>query len=171
MSDAVGVLLIEDDVHVRHVVAEALADEGYAVREAADGRAALEQLATWRPDVILLDLMMPGLDGRAFRAEQRARGLAADAPLVVLSASRHVAEAGAAPRRPAGGRPPGGRPRREPDRALVSPPASPSPRRRRGHGRAAARPRRRRWDDQTVTPARGTGLASGDHTTAAWPRG
>jgi two-component system response regulator MprA len=95
MAEPRRVLLIEDDATIRHVVAEVLADVGFAVREAADGLAALEQLAAWRPDVIVLDLMMPGLDGRAFRAEQRARGLAAEAPLVVLSASRYAVEAGA----------------------------------------------------------------------------
>jgi CheY-like chemotaxis protein len=95
MAEARRVLLVEDDAAIRHVVAEALADEGYAVREATDGRRALEHLAGWQPDLIVLDLMMPGMDGRAFRAEQRARGLAADAALVVLTAGRHAAGAGA----------------------------------------------------------------------------
>jgi DNA-binding response OmpR family regulator len=94
MPDGLEVLLIEDDESVRHVVVEALADEGYLVREAADGRAALALLAAWQPDVILLDLMMPGLDGRAFRAEQRRLTAVADVPLVVLSASRHAPAAG-----------------------------------------------------------------------------
>jgi DNA-binding response OmpR family regulator len=94
MADGPAVLLVEDDPGVRHVVVEALSDEGYTVREAADGRAALALLATWQPDVILLDLMMPGLDGRAFRAEQRRLAAMADVPLVVLSASRHAPAAG-----------------------------------------------------------------------------
>jgi len=67
-----------------------LPDEGYVVREAADGLSALEALATWTPTVIILDLMMPVMDGREFRAGQRALDRAVDVPVVVLSASRQI---------------------------------------------------------------------------------
>lgn len=90
MAEPPRVLLVDDDEAIRYVVAEALLDEGFSVRTASDGQQALALLANWRPDVIVLDLMMPGMDGWAFRAEQRARGLALDIPLVVLSASRRA---------------------------------------------------------------------------------
>jgi|SRR5579871_6516156 len=93
MSDARSVLLVEDDEGIRHVVAEVLTVEGYEVRQAEDGRGALAALTDWSPDVILLDLMMPGMDGWQFRAEQRARNCALDVPLIVLSASRRAGDA------------------------------------------------------------------------------
>jgi DNA-binding response OmpR family regulator len=57
------VLLIEDDARVRRVLRMSLQDEGYDVTEAADGTQGLESLALAEPDVVLLDLMLPDLDG------------------------------------------------------------------------------------------------------------
>ncbi|HEX5501787.1 MAG TPA: response regulator [Thermomicrobiales bacterium] len=88
MADDRRVLVVDDDDDIREVLVAALREDGYAVREAGSGRQALDILAAWPPDLILLDLMMPEMDGRAFRAGQRERGLAAGAPLIVVSASR-----------------------------------------------------------------------------------
>ena len=66
------VLVVDDDLSIQGFLAEALADEGYGVRTAANGREALAILREWRPDLILLDLMMPEMDGWEFRGEQRA---------------------------------------------------------------------------------------------------
>ncbi len=85
-----GVLVVDDDPSIQGFLAEALADEGYAVRTAADGRRALDVLGTWRPDLILLDLMMPEMDGWTFRAEQRGRDDVAAIPVIVLSATRDL---------------------------------------------------------------------------------
>jgi CheY-like chemotaxis protein len=87
------VLLVDDDSMIRVTLAEALEDEGYKVETAGHGREALEMISAWRPDVIVLDLMMPIMDGWAFRAEQMRRGLAENVPVVVLSAARTAAEA------------------------------------------------------------------------------
>ncbi|QIM20966.1 response regulator transcription factor [Phycicoccus sp. HDW14] len=57
------VLLIEDDARVRRTLRLALEDEGYAVGEAADGEQGLEAMGRDDPDVVLLDLNLPGLDG------------------------------------------------------------------------------------------------------------
>jgi CheY-like chemotaxis protein len=81
------VLVVEDDAAIRALLTELLAEEGYAVRAAADGREALALLAGWRPDAIVLDLLMPVMDGWPFRAEQRRRPGARDVPVVVVSAS------------------------------------------------------------------------------------
>jgi len=94
------VLVVEDEDTIGQVVTEALVDEGYEVRRARNGRDAIEVLRGWCPQVILLDLMMPELDGRGFRTEQRRLGSpAADVPVIVVSgareARRRAAELGA----------------------------------------------------------------------------
>jgi CheY-like chemotaxis protein len=58
-----SVLVIDDDPDVRAFICESLAEQGYEVREAADGRAGLAAFAKERPDLIVLDFIMPGLSG------------------------------------------------------------------------------------------------------------
>ena len=58
-----SILVIEDDPAFREVIIEVLADAGYAVLQAVDGQAALAVARTEQPDIILMDLMMPKLDG------------------------------------------------------------------------------------------------------------
>ena len=89
-DEVTRILVVDDDQDLRRMLALALADEGYDVRAAADGRAALALLATWQPRVIVLDLMMPVLDGWGFRARQLATPGAADVPVIVLSAARDL---------------------------------------------------------------------------------
>jgi DNA-binding response OmpR family regulator len=62
------VLVVEDDAPLRVMLAGVLRDEGYAVKTAPDGAAALAVVRRWPPDVILLDCNMPVLDGRGFLA-------------------------------------------------------------------------------------------------------
>ena len=57
------VLIVDDDVVVRETLRAAVALEGYRFALAADGREALNKLAEVQPDVVLLDVMMPGMDG------------------------------------------------------------------------------------------------------------
>src|SRR6187200_540431 len=91
MSEQQRVLLVEDEDTIGQVVAEVLTFEGYEVRRAKNGREALDILGDWLPRVILLDLMMPVMDGWAFRAAQRQlRGHAARVPVIVLSGAREV---------------------------------------------------------------------------------
>ena len=80
------VLVVEDDAPTREFLEDALALEGYRVRAAPDGAAGLAVLRAWRPDAIVLDLVMPHVDGRAFRAAQRALP-AADVPVLLISAT------------------------------------------------------------------------------------
>jgi two-component system chemotaxis response regulator CheY len=77
------------------VLGDAFGLEGYECRLAANGQAALSTLQEWSPDVIVLDLMMPVMDGWAFRREQRANPAICDIPVVVVSASRTDDELGA----------------------------------------------------------------------------
>lgn len=85
------VLVIDDDASIRRVVAYALSDEGYHVDEASDGREALELIARRHPDVILLDMQMPGLDGWAFVKLYRRRYKSC-APIIVLTAAQDAAK-------------------------------------------------------------------------------
>jgi two-component system OmpR family response regulator len=80
------VLVVDDDGDCREIVSEALRFEGYEVRAAADGREALAVIGDWRPELILLDVLMSELDGRAFREEQLGNGFA-DIPVLVLTAA------------------------------------------------------------------------------------
>ena len=76
-------LLVEDDPSVLEAVAYTLEREGFAVRSAADGRAALDEFQRATPDLIILDLMLPGLDGwQLFRSFRRH----ADVPVIMLTA-------------------------------------------------------------------------------------
>ena len=81
------VLVVEDDDATRAVLCEMLAREGCEVDTAEDGVAALARLDAGTPDLILLDLMMPRMDGFEFVEAMRSRfGDAADIPIVVLTA-------------------------------------------------------------------------------------
>lgn len=79
-----SVMVVDDDAATARMIALALREDGYTVRSASDGRDALGKLEPDAPDVIVLDLEMPGMNGRAFYREMRARGL--DVPVVIVSA-------------------------------------------------------------------------------------
>ena len=84
-GDAVGVrlLLVEDDEPTRRAVAANLAAHGYEVREAPDGEEALRLWDQARPDLVLLDLGLPGIDGLAVVRRIRRE---ANTPIIILSA-------------------------------------------------------------------------------------
>jgi CheY-like chemotaxis protein len=90
MAAGARVLVVDDDEIIRGFLAEALADEGYEVRAAGEGAHALATLRGWPAELIVLDLMMPVMDGWAFRAVQRQDPELAHIPVVVLSATREV---------------------------------------------------------------------------------
>jgi DNA-binding response OmpR family regulator len=83
-------LLVEDDPDIRETIAEVLVEEGYSVvsaKHGGEGLAALEN-AKEPPAIILLDLMMPVMDGIAFREEQLKNPAWVGVPVIVLSADR-----------------------------------------------------------------------------------
>jgi CheY-like chemotaxis protein len=84
------VLVVDDERLIRDVLGELLRDAGYEVANAENGRVALAVLETRLVDVILLDLMMPVMDGFAFRARQLEDPGLAHIPVIVLSASYNV---------------------------------------------------------------------------------
>ena len=83
------VLVIDDDPDILQTLGLCLSSEGYRVLMAANGKEALEILDREHPSVILLDLMMPVMDGWQFVAELDHRGRR-DVPLLILSADRSV---------------------------------------------------------------------------------
>jgi len=86
-SAARRVLVVDDDPDILDALSEILEVEGYDVQRARNGREALQRLEQGLPDLVLLDLMMPVMDGWEF-----ARSLDPDArpPIIVLSADRNV---------------------------------------------------------------------------------
>ena len=80
------VLVVDDDDGVRDVLATVLEIAGYEVAVASDGLEALDQLEDHKPALILLDLMMPGMDGFTFADELQRRGLRPAVPIIVMSA-------------------------------------------------------------------------------------
>jgi DNA-binding response OmpR family regulator len=88
------VLVVDDDESIRQVIEMALADDGFEVALAEDGQGALAAAARFRPDVILLDMRMPGVDGWRFAEAYRATA-GPHAPILVLTAARSAAESAA----------------------------------------------------------------------------
>jgi len=81
------VLVVEDDSDIREALALVLRDEGYTVEDAPNGKVALEHAHQHRPDLILLDLMMPVMNGWQFREVMLKDPELAAVPVVVLSAA------------------------------------------------------------------------------------
>ena len=81
------ILVVDDEPVLRTIVREILHEEGYAVIEAPDGRVMLEIMARQRPDLVLMDVMMPGVDGREAYRQLRSRPEHSDIPVVMMSAA------------------------------------------------------------------------------------
>ena len=81
-----AILVIDDDPAIRSLVSDCLELEGYDVRAAEDGFAGLRAIEAQRPDCVLLDVMMPGLDGQQVLQRIRAAENGADLPVVMLTA-------------------------------------------------------------------------------------
>jgi CheY-like chemotaxis protein len=79
-------LVVDDDDLMRRGIAQALEKDGWKVSEAVNGRAGLERLTEALPDVIVLDLMMPEIDGFGFLEELRRRPEWRGIPVIVVTA-------------------------------------------------------------------------------------
>jgi CheY-like chemotaxis protein len=87
-ADHPRILLVEDDDALREVVGECLRSEGYLVDEAPDGLAALDVCARRPPDAVVLDLVMPKLDGWEFLDRIRADRRLRDVPVLVATGAQ-----------------------------------------------------------------------------------
>jgi len=86
MSKEGRVLVVDDEPMVRETLGQMLTDEGYVVDLAVDGESALDRVRVARPDVILLDLMMPGMNGRQFLQALRADPAYTNVPVLLMTA-------------------------------------------------------------------------------------
>jgi CheY-like chemotaxis protein len=85
------VLVVDDDPDILEALSEILEVEGFLVRRARNGQEALDRLNQEPADLVLLDLMMPVMDGWEFARQMRAKPNQKDIPILVLSADRNVA--------------------------------------------------------------------------------
>jgi CheY-like chemotaxis protein len=90
------ILVVDDEYGVAEVLEAALADAGHDVVTATNGRQGLERLRERRPDLVLLDFMMPIMDGSAMLKAMREEPAYRDIPAVVMSSLPESAIAGAA---------------------------------------------------------------------------
>jgi two-component system, OmpR family, response regulator MprA len=81
------ILIIEDDEGILRVLRRALSYEGYQVETALDGESGLNQAREWRPDLVILDLMLPGMDGYEVTQRLRTEG---NTPILMLTAKDTV---------------------------------------------------------------------------------
>ena len=86
MSRGTCVLVVDDDPAIRDIIGTVLEDEGYRVEHAANGREALDTADRCRPHAVVLDVMMPVLDGWEFLAHWSKRPVEQRAPVLVVSA-------------------------------------------------------------------------------------
>jgi two-component system response regulator MprA len=85
------VLVVDDEQVIREALGDLLEFEGYAVERAGDGEEALRKLDGHCPDAILLDLMMPGMNGWDFLDNRRNADLCGHTAVIVMSAHRQMA--------------------------------------------------------------------------------
>jgi two-component system, OmpR family, response regulator len=87
------ILAVDDELHIRELVRMGLATQGFAVTEAATGREALDAIEEHRPDLVVLDVMLPDIDG--FEVARRLRNAAGhhrDTPIIFLTARDTTAD-------------------------------------------------------------------------------
>ena len=84
-----NILIVDDDAHIRELVRVFLHNEGFAVAEAADGLAALAALDTLKADLVIVDVMMPNMDGWELCRQLRA---SYDVPVLMLTAKGETAQ-------------------------------------------------------------------------------
>jgi two-component system OmpR family response regulator len=81
------ILVAEDDADIRHLVTQLLVDDGHEVAAVGDGASAVDKLLADPPDVAILDVMMPGLDGYSVLEHLQKAGLHSATKIMILSAS------------------------------------------------------------------------------------
>ena len=83
------ILIIEDDEGILRVLRRALSYEGYQIETALDGETGLAQAHDWRPDLVILDLMLPGMDGLEVTQRLRTEG---NIPILMLTAKDTITD-------------------------------------------------------------------------------
>jgi signal transduction histidine kinase/DNA-binding response OmpR family regulator len=79
------ILVVDDEAHIRNLLKQELSDSGYVVREASNGREAIEEIRLQRPDLVILDVMMPEMNGFDVAAVLKNDPVTMDIPILILS--------------------------------------------------------------------------------------
>ncbi len=79
------ILIIEDDKFLRELIGQKLLRESYNISEAADGEAGVKSIGKEKPDLVLLDLILPGIDGFEVLAKMKINPILSEIPVIVLS--------------------------------------------------------------------------------------
>jgi len=79
------ILIVEDDKFLRELIVRKLTNEGYDVVQAVDGEQGLQKTKEEKPDLVLLDLILPGIDGFEVLAQKKEDPFVASIPVIVLS--------------------------------------------------------------------------------------
>lgn len=79
------ILIIEDDKFLRELIAKKLADENFEIGEAVDGEEGIRKIKELKPELVLLDLILPGIDGFEVLSRMKDDPVLASIPVIVLS--------------------------------------------------------------------------------------
>ena len=77
------ILIVDDEKHIAELISLYLMKEGYETKEVYDGRRAMDEFYAFKPELIMLDLMLPGMDGYQICTEIRKKS---DTPIIMLTA-------------------------------------------------------------------------------------
>jgi len=86
------ILIVEDDISIRELLVEIFESEGYEVNSSQNGSEGIKALEQGKPDVILMDILMPVMDGYAFREEQIKKPEWNEIPVLAMSAQNQELE-------------------------------------------------------------------------------
>lgn len=92
MSEGKSILVVDDDADIRKVLRANLEDQGYDVREADGGESAIVEVESAAPDLVILDVMMPEVDGYDVLTKLRSRPETENLPVVLLTARRQESD-------------------------------------------------------------------------------
>ncbi len=79
------ILIVEDDKFLRELIAQKLIQEGYEISEAIDGEQGIKNVEEEKPDLVLLDLILPGIDGFEVLAKMKTSPALSEIPVIILS--------------------------------------------------------------------------------------
>jgi len=79
------ILIIEDDKFLKELIARKLTEEGFGVSEAVDGEEGIKKIKEEKPDLVLLDLILPGIDGFEVLSQMRKESALSSIPVIILS--------------------------------------------------------------------------------------
>jgi len=80
-----NILIVEDDKFLRELISQKLLKEGYKVSEAVDGEEGIKKVKEEKPDLVLLDLILPGIDGFEVLSKMKEDTALAQIPVIILS--------------------------------------------------------------------------------------